>query len=300
MAAHGANLQVWRLIPGIMKIDSHQHFWRYNEDEFSWINDQMSVIRKDFLPSDLKAELEGSGFKGSIAVQARQKLAETSWLLELATHHSFIRGVVGWVDLCSPELTKQLEMFSSNKKLVGVRHVIHDEPDDNFMLRSDFMKGMEQLRKYGLTYDILIFPKHLPNTLQLIKTFPDQVFVLDHIAKPDIKNQVFSPWKENIEKLAKYSNVYCKMSGMVTEASWEGWKQDDFNFYMETILENFGPNRVMIGSDWPVCTVAASYSEVVGIVQNYIKKLSPAEQNQILGENACKIYNINYCNYRHI
>lgn len=276
-----------------MKIDSHQHFWTYNEDEFGWINDQMSVIRQGFFPEDLKPELTNAGFDGSIAVQARQKLEETSWLLDLASDYSFIRGVVGWVDLCSKSLPEQLELFTSNKKLVGVRHVIHDEPDDNFMLRPDFLKGIEQLRKYGLTYDILIFPKHLPNTLQFVKAFPDQVFILDHIAKPDIKNQLFNPWKENIEKLAKLPNVHCKLSGMVTEADWKNWKQEDFTPYLDIVLENFGPNRVMIGSDWPVCTVAASYSKVMGIVQHYIEKLSPTEQNMILGENSCSIYNLN-------
>ncbi len=276
-----------------MKIDSHQHFWTYNENEFGWINDQMSVIRRNFFPDDLKPELTNAGFDGSITVQARQKLEETSWLLELATHHNFIRGVVGWVDLCSPELPKQLELFTANKKLVGVRHVIHDEPDDNFMLRPDFLNGIKQLGNYGLTYDILIFPKHLPNTLHFVKAFPDQAFILDHIAKPDIKNQLFNPWKENIEKLAKFPNVHCKLSGMVTEADWKNWKHEDFIPCLEVVLENFGPNRVMIGSDWPVCTVAASYSTVMGIVQHYIEKLSPAELNMILGENACSIYNLN-------
>lgn len=275
-----------------MKIDSHQHFWHYNPGEFGWINDQMSVIRKDFLPADLKVELDKTGFDGSIAVQARQHLEETAWLLELASNHNFIRGVVGWVDLCSTELTKQLELLSANKKLVGVRHVIHDEPDDNFMLRPDFLKGIEQLQKYGLTYDILIFPKHLPNTLQFVKAFPDQVFILDHIAKPDIKNQVFTPWKENIEKLAKFPNVHCKLSGMVTEADWKSWKEEDMIPYLEIVLENFGFERVMIGSDWPVCKVAGQYGKVMDIVRNFIQNLSVAEQRAILGENAQRIYNI--------
>lgn len=275
-----------------MKIDSHQHFWHYNPGEFGWINDQMSVIRKDFLPADLKVELDKTGFDGSIAVQARQHLEETAWLLELASNHNFICGVVGWVDLCSTGLTKQLELLSANKKLVGVRHVIHDEPDDNFMLRPDFLKGIEQLQKYGLTYDILIFPKHLPNTLQFVKAFPDQVFILDHIAKPHIKNQVFTPWKENIEKLAKFPNVHCKLSGMVTEADWKRWKEEDMIPYLEIVLENFGFERVMIGSDWPVCKVAGQYGKVMEIVRNFIQNLSVAEQRAVLGENAQRIYNI--------
>lgn len=275
-----------------MKIDSHQHFWHYNPGEFGWINDQMSEIRKDFLPADLKIELDKTGFDGSIAVQARQNLEETAWLLELASGHSFIRGVVGWVDLCSAELTKQLERFTANKKLVGVRHVIHDEPDDNFMLRPDFMKGIGQLHDYGLTYDILIFPKHLPNTVQFVKYFPGQVFILDHIAKPDIKNQVYTPWKEYIEKLAKFPNVHCKLSGMVTEADWKSWKEEDIILYMEIILENFGAERVMIGSDWPVCKVAGQYEKVMDVVRNYIQNLPATEQRAVLGENAQRIYNI--------
>lgn len=275
-----------------MKIDSHQHFWRYNPTEFGWINDRMQVIRRDFIPADLRPELDQAGFDGSVAVQARQKTEETTWLLELAATYSYIRGVVGWVDLCSTEVAVHLEHFATNKKLVGVRHVIHDEPDDNFMLRPDFLRGIEHLHKFGLTYDILVFPKHLPNTLQFVRSFPDQVFILDHIAKPDIRNQIFSPWKENIAELAKFPNVYCKLSGMVTEANPDLWIPRDFNPYLDTVLENFGSQRVMIGSDWPVCTVAGSYSQVMGIVRNYIEKLTPTEQSMILGENACRIYNI--------
>lgn len=275
-----------------MKIDSHQHFWYYHPQEFGWINAQMSVIRKDFLPTHLKPELDKTGFDGSIAVQARQKLEETSWLLELANNHHFIRGVVGWVDLRSKDLPEQLELFTVNKKFVGVRHVIHDEPDDNFMLRADFLKGIEQLQKYGLTYDILIFPKHLPNTLQFVKTFPGQVFIIDHIAKPDIKNHVLNPWKENIEKLAKFPNVHCKLSGMVTEADWKSWKEEDMIPYLEIVLENFGADRVMIGSDWPVCKVAGQYGKVMDVVRNFIQNLSAAEQRAVLGETAKRIYNI--------
>jgi L-fuconolactonase len=275
-----------------MKIDSHQHFWHYNKDDFGWINDQMSVIRRDFLPADLKIEMAKSGFDGSIAVQARQKLEETSWLLDLAAHFSIIRGVVGWVDLCSPELPQQLELITASEKLVGVRHVIHDEPDEDFMLRPDFLKGIEQLQKYDLAYDILIFPRHLPNTLQFVKTFPDQVFILDHIAKPDIKSRIFGSWKENIIKLGKHPNVFCKLSGMVTEADWKGWKQEDFTSCLDVVLENFGASRVMIGSDWPVCNVAGSYSDVMGIVRSYTGKLTSSEQNLVLGENAIRVYKL--------
>jgi L-fuconolactonase len=199
---------------------------------------------------------------------------------------------VGWVDLCSPELPQQLELITASEKLVGVRHVIHDEPDEDFMLRPDFLKGIEQLQKYDLAYDILIFPRHLPNTLQFVKTFPDQVFILDHIAKPDIKSRIFGSWKENIIKLGKHPNVFCKLSGMVTEADWKGWKQEDFTSCLDVVLENFGASRVMIGSDWPVCNVAGSYSDVMGIVRSYTGKLTSSEQNLVLGENAIRVYKL--------
>jgi L-fuconolactonase len=274
------------------KIDSHQHYWRYNEKEFGWIGEEMQTIRRDFLPEDLKKELDHAGFDGSVAVQARQNLDETAWLLDLASKYSFIKGVVGWVDLCSSDLPRQLEQFGSHSKLKGVRHVIHDEPDIDFMLRPAFLKGIGQLRSYKLTYDILIFPKHLANTLEFVKQFPDQVFVLDHIAKPDIKNGIIQPWKAQIVELARFPNVYCKLSGMVTEASWKTWKQADFKPYLETVFESFGTDRVMIGSDWPVCQVAGSYKEVMGIVGDFIQTLSDSEKQRVLGQNAQKAYHL--------
>lgn len=275
-----------------MKIDSHQHFWKYNEREFGWINDQMKIIRKDFLPADLKEELDQSGFEGSVAVQARQSLEETAWLLELATAHDFIRGVVGWVDLRSPELKHQLEIFSQSPRFVGVRHVLQDEPDPDFMLHPEFLQGISQLSAFHLTYDVLVYPQHLPNTIKLIRQFPDQVFVLDHIAKPDIRHGVHSPWKENIQQLAAYPHISCKLSGMVTETDITSWKADDFKSYLDIILECFGPGRVMIGSDWPVCTAAGSYGEVMKIVEDYIRGFSSAEKAAVLGGNAKKIYNL--------
>lgn len=274
-----------------MKIDSHQHFWKYNEREFGWINDQMKAIRRDFLPLDLKRELDDSGFDGSVVVQARQIPDETSWLLSLANANDFIKGVVGWVDICSPGLKEQLEMFAENSKLVGVRHVIQDEPDQDFMLRPEFLSGIGQLASFGLTYDILVFPQHLPNTIKLVKQFPGQPFVLDHIAKPDIRHGILLPWKENIQKLAEYPNVSCKLSGMVTEAD-ISWNASDFKPYLDIILECFGTKRVMIGSDWPVCTVAGSYGQVMKIVEDYIHTFSLTEKAAILGDNAQKFYKL--------
>lgn len=276
----------------MMKIDSHQHFWNYNEKEFGWINDEMQAIRRSFLPEDLKKELDNCGYDGCVAVQARQTPEETSWLLELALKYSFIKGVVGWVDLCSPELSSRLDKLTFNEKLKGVRHVIHDEPYIDFMLRPAFLKGIGQLARYNLTYDILIFPKHLPNTLKFVQQFSEQIFILDHICKPDIRKGIIEPWNKQITELARFSNVYCKLSGMVTEASWSGWKPSDFTIYLDTVLEAFGPERLMIGSDWPVCKVAGNYQAVVFIVEDYISKLSISEREAILGANATKVYGL--------
>jgi L-fuconolactonase len=276
-----------------MKIDSHQHFWKYNPLEYGWISDEMQILRKDHLPDQLKSELQSIGFDGSIVVQARQTLEETKWLLELAHQYDFIKGVVGWIDLCSDQAETQLIQFSKNSKLVGVRHVIHDEPDINFMLRSDFLKGMDLLKKFNLTYDILIFPKHLLNTLRFVRQFPEQIFVLDHIAKPFIKDKNFTPWKEEIEQLGQMPNVYCKISGMVTEADWKCWKPEDIIPYLDIVFAVFGPERLMIGSDWPVCKVAGTYDQVMGIVLNYVKNLKNSDQEKVLGSNAMRAYRLN-------
>jgi len=275
-----------------MKIDAHQHFWLYNEKEFDWIDDDMSELKRDFLPEDLKARLTSIHFDGSIVVQARQSLEETKWLLELAQKFDFIKGVVGWVDLCSPDITKQLKQFANNPFLKGVRHVIHDEADDQFMLREEFQRGISVLKDFNLTYDLLLFPKHIPYALQLIEKFPEQLFVLDHIGKPDIKNKEISFWKENLTKLAEYKNVYVKVSGMVTEADWKNWRKEDFKAYLDIVFHAFGPERVMIGSDWPVCTVSDSYEAVMEIVLDYVKQFASGYESQILGENCSRFYSL--------
>ena len=275
-----------------MKIDSHQHFWTYNSSEFDWISNEMKILQKNYLPDQLQSELISIGFDGSIVVQARQSLEETKWILNLAEQNNFIKGVVGWVDLCSPGVEEQLVQFSGNPKLVGVRHVIHDEVDDNFILREDFLKGIKCLKKFGLTYDILVFPRHLPNTIQFVSQFPEQVFVLDHIAKPLIKDKKVYPWKEDIEELARHKNVYCKLSGMVTEADVKNWKQEDLIPYLYIIFSAFGPNRLMIGSDWPVCRLAGTYKQVMEVVLDYIETYPDEDKNKILGENALKAYQL--------
>jgi len=275
-----------------MKIDSHQHFWHYNTEEYGWMGGNMNVIKKDFLPNDLSIELNKIGFDGSIAVQSRQKLEETNWLIQLAEKYDIIKGVVGWVDLLSPSLKDQLEKYSEHPKFIGVRHVIHDEPDNDFILRNDFLKGISLLNEFNLVYDILVFPIHLGNTIKFVSDFPDQVFVLDHIAKPYIKDKKISPWKEQLEALATFPNIYCKISGMVTENNWDSWGKEDFYPYLDAVFEAFGTDRTMIGSDWPVCRVAGAYKEIMEIVIEYISKFSLKEQNNILGLNAIKAYKI--------
>lgn len=275
-----------------MRIDSHQHFWLYNSVEYGWIGDDMSVIRRDFLPEDLAAELSTIGFDGSIAVQARQCVDETNWLLDLSKNE-IIKGVVGWIDLRSSIAETLLSDFAVHPKAVGVRHVIHDEPELDFMLHPEFIRGVKLLERFNLTYDILIFPQHLPNTIEFVSLFSEnQKFIVDHIAKPFIKKGEIDDWATNISQLAKFPNVYCKLSGMVTEANWGNWSEDDFKPYLDVIFDAFGVDRVMIGSDWPVCKVAGEYKKVMSIVLNYIQKFSGSAQAKILGANAIKVYNL--------
>jgi L-fuconolactonase len=238
-----------------MKIDTHQHFWRYNDHDYTWMKSNMDSLRKDHLPADLTPLLKESAIDATVAIQARQCIDETRFLLEMADQNPFIKAVVGWVDLCSPQLEMQLEQFCYHPKLRGVRHVLHDEPDDRFMMRDDFLHGMSKLSKYNLAYDLLLFPRHLPIACEMICRFPDITFILDHIAKPPIKQGTINKWDSDIRRLAKLKNVSCKISGMVTEADWNNWKTKDFEPYMDIVLEAFGPKRTMVGSDWPVCTL---------------------------------------------
>ena len=275
-----------------MRLDAHQHFWHYDPAGYAWIANNMGVLKRDFLPGDLEPLLAGIKFDGSIVVQARQNLEETRWLLALAEQHAFIKGVVGWVDLRSDRLPAQLERFACHPKLVGVRHVVHDEADDNFMLRAEFRHGIAQLSDFNLTYDLLLFPKHLPIAVQLVREFPKQPFVLDHIAKPHIAEGRISPWHEDLRALADFPNVFCKLSGMVTEAKWNDWRPGDFHRYLDVVLDAFGPGRVMIGSDWPVCTLSGDYGAVMKLVIEYLQTLSITDQAAILGDNCARCYQI--------
>ncbi len=277
-----------------MKIDSHQHFWEYNTTEYGWIDEMMHLLKSDFLPGDLQTELTKSGYQGSVAVQARQTIEETRWLLELACENDFIKGVVGWVDLRSEnKLKRDLDEFCKSKKFVGLRHVLHDEQDDNFMLHDDFLRGLSLLKEYNLTYDLLLFPKHLPIAETLVSMFPGQKFVLDHIAKPLIKERVISPWKEDLKRLADHPNVWCKLSGIVTEADWQNPVSEDFKPYLDAVFDAFGPDRLMIGSDWPVCLLAGKYKDAISITEEYILKMSHVTQEKILGLSCIDFYGLN-------
>jgi len=275
-----------------MIIDSHHHFWKYDPIEYDWIDDSMKVIRKDFLPESLELTIREAGVDGVISVQARQSVEETSWLLEMARQNKFIKGVVGWLPLINDDIEVELEKYSGNKLLKGLRHVIQGEPDPKFMLRKDFNSGVSLLKKYSLAYDILIVERQLPNMIRFVDQHPDQVFVLDHIAKPLIAKHELSLWKENIQELARRENVSCKISGMVTEADFNSWTPQQLQPYFDVVLEAFGADRLLFGSDWPVCLVATSYKNWMDLVQKSISELSKIEQAQIMGENAIRLYQL--------
>lgn len=274
------------------KIDAHQHFWIFDPVRDSWINDDMLAIKRDFSPIDLLPVLQQNGIDGCVSVQASQSALETLFLLEHAAQNAFVKGVVGWVDLKADDLEAQLERYKQYDKLKGFRHVLQSEPDDQYMLLSQFKKGIASLQKFGYTYDILIYPRHLPYTEQLVGAFPDQKFVVDHLAKPHIKDQKIDAWKRDIQAVAKHPNVHCKISGMLTEADWKAWKTDDFTPYLDVVFNAFGINRIMFGSDWPVCLLAGGYEGTLQVLNNYCSKLSATEQELFWGNNATTFYNL--------
>jgi L-fuconolactonase len=275
-----------------MNIDAHQHFWRYSPETHAWIGDSMQTIRRDFLPQDLEPPLRAEGFDGCIAVQAQQNIDETEWLLSLADAYPFIRGVVGWVDLRATDVRDQLARIAVHPKLRGVRHIVQDEPDDRFMLRDDFQRGIAGLADFGLTYDILVYARQLPAAVELVRAFPEQRFVLDHIAKPDIRSGDIDAWARGIAALSRHRNVWCKLSGMVTEADWSRWSPGEFSPYLDVVFDWFGPARVMVGSDWPVCLLAGSYADVIAIVRDYVERRFPAHTDAILGRTAAAFYGL--------
>lgn len=274
-----------------MRIDSHQHFWRYSPQEYPWIRPEWP-IQRDFVPADLAPELRGAGLDGCVAVQARQNMEESRWLLELSDASPFIKGVVGWVDIASPKVEAQLSDLAAHPKFAGVRHVVQDEPDDRFMLRKDFQRGIEKLSAFGLTYDILIYPRQLPAAIELAHAFPEQSFVLDHLAKPPIRDGVISPWGDQLRLLAQSPNVMCKISGLVTEARWQSPKASDFRPYLDLAFEAFGPDRLMFGSDWPVALLAASYAQVYALVNDYLAQFDEKANAKVFGLNASRFYDL--------
>jgi len=275
-----------------MHIDSHQHFWRYNPHRDAWITDEMAVLKRDFLPENLIPELHANEVRGCVAVQADQSEQETMFLLDLAERFPEINGVVGWVDLCSPDLPERLEYFSRFEKLRGFRHVVQSEQDDRFMLREDFVAGISSLQRFNFTYDILIYPKQLAAAIELVNLFPQQRFVVDHMAKPNIRSRIISPWEEQIREIAATENVYCKLSGLITEADWRTWRESDVRPYLDVVFDAFGTDRLMFGSDWPVCLLAGDYARVKTLVVNYIRELPAEQQENILGFNAVRFYGL--------
>ncbi|WP_281632977.1 amidohydrolase family protein [Flavobacterium luteolum] len=273
------------------RIDSHQHFWKFDPVRDSWIDETMQNIQRDFLPEDLQPLLNANQFEGCVAVQASQSEEETHFLLDLASKNDFIKGVVGWIDLRNENIAERLQFFSDQKKLKGFRHVVQGEADD-FMFGKEFRRGIAALKPFNYTYDILIFERQLPAAISLVQDFPNQKFVIDHIAKPNIKSGSIDSWKNGIEEIAKYENVWCKISGMVTEADWKNWKPEDLKPYLDVIFENFAVDKLMYGSDWPVLNVASDYNEVVKTLEDYISKFSIEDQNKIWFENAKEFYKL--------
>jgi L-fuconolactonase len=276
----------------MLKIDSHQHFWKFDAVRDSWITNEMAVIKKDFLPADLQPVLQENNFNGCVVVQSDQSEAENSFHLDNAAKNDFIKGVVGWIDLQADNAEERLAHYSEFEKMKGVRHILQGEANRDLMLQPKFMNGISKLEQFNFTYDILIFPDQLKYIPQFVSSFPNQKFVIDHIAKPLIKEGKTEEWKKEIEAVAQYKNVSCKISGLVTEADWKLWKPEDFTPYLDAVTKAFGTKRIMFGSDWPVCLVAASYSQMLGIVTDYFSGFSIDEQNAFFGENASAFYNL--------
>jgi L-fuconolactonase len=276
-----------------MRIDAHHHFWNYSPAEYGWIDDEKKPLQRDFLPADLKAEIDATDIDGVISVQARQTIEETRALLEHAASNAWIRGVVGWVPLCDPFVDSVLEELSSDAKLRGVRHVVQDEPDDRFMRRDEFVRGIAALKKFDLVYDILVYPNQLPAAIELADQFPNQTFVLDHIAKPRIEaDKMDDAWRSDFSRLAERSNVFCKFSGVITEVRGSEWTLETIRPYWSVALECFGASRLMFGTDWPVCLLRGNYSQWVSTVSQLASQLSISEQRAFWGENAITAYNL--------
>lgn len=273
-----------------MIVDAHQHFWRYQPREYAWIDDRMTALRRDFLPADLLPHLEQAGVDATIAVQTQHSIGETEWLLQLAGAHPFIAGVVGWVDLQADDVEAQLAQLRARGPLSGIRHIVQGEPDDRFLLGAAFGRGIAALGQAGLPYDILIYPRHLAVAAEFAGRFPAQTFVLDHLAKPEIRIGAIDAWAADLRRLAAAPNVWCKLSGLMTEADWAAWTPAQIEPYLDVAFECFGAGRLMAGSDWPVCTLAADYSRTMTVVRDYLGRFTSAEREAVLGGNARTVY----------
>jgi L-fuconolactonase len=274
------------------RIDAHQHFWRYDRAQYGWIDDSMAALRRDFLPADLEPLLRHAGFDACVAVQARQTLEETRWLLGLADRHPFIAGVVGWVDFQSADAPAQIEILARRPRLVGLRHIVQGEPDDRFLLRPEFLRGVAAAGQAGLAYDILIYTRHLPVAVEFAQRLAGQRLVLDHLAKPDIRRGEIRQWQRDLRRLAASGPVMAKLSGLVTEADWEAWTPEQVRPYLDVAFDCFGYERLMIGSDWPVCTVAADYARTMQVVMDYVRDRPAVEQEAVLGGNAARLWRL--------
>lgn len=276
----------------MQKIDSHQHFWIYHPVKDSWITADMAIIQRNFLPADVSPLMEQNDVSGCIAVQADQSEQETMFLSDLATKNTFIKGIVGWVDLRSDDIEERLMFFSKYPAVKGFRHIVEAETDPNFLLDEKFKRGISLLSKYQFTYDLLVRTGHLPAAIQLIKEFPDQRFVIDHLAKPNIRLNQLTDWKEGLESIAQYPNVYCKVSGFCTEADWQNWEAEDITPYLDVVFKLFGPDRVMFGSDWPVCLLAGGYQKTVRVLEAYVTQFPLPGQQKFWTDNALAFYRI--------
>lgn len=273
-------------------VDTHQHFWRYDAREYAWIDDRMTALRRDFGPADVAGAMARLGFTGSVAVQARQTPDETAALLGIADRHPAVVGVVGWVDLRADDVEAQLAEIARHPKLVGLRHIVQDEPDDRFLLGAAFGRGIGHLASFGLTYDVLVYPKHLPIAADFVARFPQQRFVLDHLAKPDIRGRAIEQWARALAAVAAHPQVMAKLSGLVTEASWSQWRAADLTPYLDVAFDLFGPDRLMVGSDWPVCTLAGSYEQTMGVFLEYLSARPSSERDSVLGGNARRFWRL--------
>ena len=275
-----------------MTVDAHQHFWSYNESDYVWMGEGMDILRHDHTPEDLAPLLRDAGVAGTVAVQARQMVQETEYLLALSHQYDWIHGVVGWLDFKSGNLEADLERYSGDDKLKGLRELIHDMPDPEYAVSRQHTEAIRRLGSYNLTYDLLLRPEHIEPATRLVDAFPRQLFVIDHIAKPDIAGGAIEPWRSAITEIAKREHVYCKLSGMVTEANWHSWRYEQMVPYLDICLEAFGPERLMVGSDWPVCTLAGEYGAVMAVVTDYVSSLTRSEQQRVLGQTSVEFYGL--------